>query len=50
MRLSSTEEKAHNICIFVSASFSIVFSFKYQKASTRFNKEGVGTFMAAGDG
>lgn len=35
MRLSSTEEKAHNICVFVSASFSLVFSPKYQKASTR---------------
>lgn len=35
MRLPSTEEKAHNICIFLSASFNIVFSFKYQKASTR---------------
>lgn len=33
--LSSTEEKAHNICIFLSASFSIVFSLKFQKASTR---------------
>lgn len=35
MRLPSTEEKAHNICIFLPASFNIVFSFKYQKASTR---------------